>query len=82
MIQDSKLCSAGGSPRPQPLSCPVQSMALKWSPELRESASRDLLRSISHPAAQKAGDWPRVTAARHSVFMRTRSAMEVVSGSL
>ena len=34
MIQDSKLRLAGGNPRPQPLSRPDQSMALKWSPEL------------------------------------------------
>ena len=44
--------------------------------------SRDLLRSSSQPAAQKAGDWPSVAMARHRVFMRTRSAMEVGSGSL
>ena len=82
MTHRSKLRPAGGRPRPHPLVRPLQSMALKWSPESHEQASSDLLRSSSLPPAHRHGDCPSVTIARHTVFMRTRSAMDVDAGSL
>ena len=78
----SPFFEATGRPAPKPLSCPVQSMALKWSPELNESRSRDFERRISVPDDQNEGDWPRATVASDRVFMRTRSPIGTDVGSL
>jgi hypothetical protein len=57
-------------------------MWLNQSPELKELRSSDLLRSRSVPAWKNAGVCASATVARDSVFIRTRSAIEVLGGSL
>ena len=80
--QRSPLSASIGRPRANPLSWPVQSIALNQSPESYEFLSSDLERSRSVPACQNDGVWASAVVASETVFIRTRSAIGVSVGSL
>ena len=76
------LSARGGRPEPHVESVADQSMRLNQSPESYELRSSDFDRSRSVPACQNDGPCDSAVVASATVFIRTRSSIDVACGSL